>query len=200
MENILYKKSLQIIQKELKAKFKFSTKYSYRKNSENISHMSNLGCLINPSKPKSNQNAVPDQVQSFYIQKMSDFGFSGFDDKLDSRFESKSEPLFTMDQTQSESTQKPSNLINENFFLKKQFKESRLNKIVNRSSTSRVHSNRKLNDTELIPNFNEKIEQLKKEKKIGDNNKFSRQKTKKYSQSARTSSKLYSSSLIIRKF
>ena len=196
MKNILYENSLLILQKELKAKFKFSTKFNDKTDDEKLSHMSNLGYLINPSKPKQN-NGVPDHVQSFYIQKMSDFGFDGFDDKLNAQFESKSEPLFSaMNQVEIDSGQ--TDLLDEKFFLKHKYIEHRLNKIANRSSTSRVSSNKNLNDIELIPNFNAKIEHLKKEKKFGD--KFSRQNSKKYSQSARTSSKLYSSSLIIRKF
>ncbi len=162
--------------------------------------------------PLSAQNAVAtnfDQVQSFYIQKMSDFGFQGFEDanslNINSlEFTSKSENNIN-EMNQANIKQHRHLKFNDQFSFQKRLVSNRLSAL-NRSTT---HKTNLKTDIELIPNFEDKIKYLNKEAKQLDKlqkfidvhnlpkrTKHNRIKPIKSSVSAR----YYSSSLIICKF
>jgi len=161
MKSSLHSSSLQVLKTELQA-----TSFAYKVLNENKSY------LPTTLKPLPNQNYDEmslDHVQSFYIRKMSDFGFTGFNNtNFDLNFMSRSETsLFDKD---------PKNVATIKKFEDLQQLPKKMSSSHNRLSAltyrDLINSKSDLkNDIEHIPSFNDKIKYLKEKEKSFDSSK-----------------------------
>lgn len=134
--------------------------------------MSDIGLnRLNPM-PAQNSLGAPifDNVQSFYIQKMSDFGFQGFNlnNQLSGslEFTSKSETALMAQKSKKNKknlskSQKHLKIVDDQFMFQKRMVTNRLSAL-NRSTAQKQQYK---TDIELIPNFEDKIKYLNKEAK-----------------------------------
>ncbi len=174
MKNSLHSNAMTLLQNEPQVTSFFNKSFK-----ENVSNS------LKPL-PKQNLNQISlNHVQSFYIQKMADFGFTGFETpSLDSNFTSRSDTDLSA-------------MNSRNFDDIKNLSSSR-----NRLSalTHRDIGNNKSdikNDLELIPSFKDKIKYLKEiesHKKIYNINNNPKQKPQ-FSQLAKPNSSAKSNSL-----
>lgn len=134
--------------------------------------MSDIGLnRLNPIPAKNSLGApIFDNVQSFYIQKMSDFGFQGFNlnNQLSgsSEFTSKSETALMTEKSKKNrknlsKSQKHLKIVDDQFMFQKRMVTNRLSAL-NRSTAQKQQCK---TDIELIPNFEDKIKYLNKEAK-----------------------------------
>jgi hypothetical protein len=161
MKSSLHSSSLQLLKTELQA-----SSFAYKIFKENKSH------LPTTLKPLPNQNKDEmslDNVQSFYIRKMSDFGFTGFNStNFDLNFMSRSETsLFDKDSKNLATIKKFEDL--QQLPKKMSSSHNRLSALTYRDL---INSKSDLkNDIENIPSFNDKIKYLKEKEKSFDSSK-----------------------------
>lgn len=189
---------LQLLHKELQA-----TSYSYKTHNENLSYMSNIRSCLKPIQTLNYEDAVPvEQMEKFYMQKMSDFGFAGFEHTVNQELVSQSESALTDMDVPSTSRNSKKKFDNQ-FLYKKKIAYQRLSALTRR--TSPLNQSDLKTDIEVIPDFNEKVKYLKEKdqetsQKIYDVNNGSHRQ-KKVSHSAKSSSTRFNSaSLMICKF